>query len=267
MTEESMAKSMARAARVRRSTLKPFVYALAIEQGIIHPLSVLADAPRPFWRIQSGKFDRDFSWSASRQHALARSRTSRPSTRRATFASESLRISATRDVPLPEPELSLWTRAADWAAPEVTMQDLGAALRPLSRQRRLRPLRRTAHDPASTRGLRSFAEASFLTLQMLGKSRGRNELCDAASAAPVFLENGNGRTGFAMPGRSGFSIINCLRFGLQISTARMAPLLDALAAAPFFFQIIGQLGARTGQSRRTLSLRKFERVKICSVSR
>src|SRR5438067_10526483 len=37
-----------RSPRSPGSTLKPFVYALALDQGLIHPLSILADAPRSF---------------------------------------------------------------------------------------------------------------------------------------------------------------------------------------------------------------------------
>ena len=49
-----------RSPRSPGSTLKPFVYALALDQGLIHPLSILADAPRSFGDYNPENFDRDF---------------------------------------------------------------------------------------------------------------------------------------------------------------------------------------------------------------
>src|ERR1700736_6914822 len=49
-----------RSPRSPGSTLKPFVYACALDQGLIHPLSILADAPRSFGDYNPENFDPDF---------------------------------------------------------------------------------------------------------------------------------------------------------------------------------------------------------------
>ena len=56
-----------RALRSPGSTLKPFVYALAIDQGLIHPLSILADAPQSFGDYNPENFDRRISRANSCQ--------------------------------------------------------------------------------------------------------------------------------------------------------------------------------------------------------
>ena len=63
-----------RSPRSPGSTLKPFVYALALQQGLIHPLSILADAPRSFGDYNPENFDREFLGPIRATDALARSR-------------------------------------------------------------------------------------------------------------------------------------------------------------------------------------------------
>lgn len=56
------------------STLKPFIYGLALDQGLIHPLSILYDAPSAFGPYQPENFDGRFAGPISAKDALIRSR-------------------------------------------------------------------------------------------------------------------------------------------------------------------------------------------------
>ncbi len=56
------------------STLKPFIYALAMDQGLIHPLSVLKDAPVAFGPFSPENFEGNFIGPITARDALIRSR-------------------------------------------------------------------------------------------------------------------------------------------------------------------------------------------------
>lgn len=62
------------AARSPGSTLKPFVYALALQQGLIHPASLLRDLPRRFGSFNPENFDRQFAGPLTATEALINSR-------------------------------------------------------------------------------------------------------------------------------------------------------------------------------------------------
>ncbi|MEY0491028.1 peptidoglycan glycosyltransferase PbpC [Proteus terrae] len=55
------------------STLKPFIYALALDEGLIHAESLLQDVPRRFDNYRPGNFDSDFNGAVSASEALSRS--------------------------------------------------------------------------------------------------------------------------------------------------------------------------------------------------
>lgn len=63
-----------RAKRSPGSTLKPFVYGLAFEQGRLHPESLVLDAPESFGAYQPDNIDRDFAGPLTARDALIRSR-------------------------------------------------------------------------------------------------------------------------------------------------------------------------------------------------
>ena len=56
------------------SALKPFIYALAMDQGLIHPGSLLRDAPSSFNGYDPENFDHQFAGPISAHDALIQSR-------------------------------------------------------------------------------------------------------------------------------------------------------------------------------------------------
>lgn len=64
----------ATAKRSPGSTLKPFVYGLALDEGLIHPLSLLKDSPRRFGGFTPQNYDKQFWGPVSATKALIESR-------------------------------------------------------------------------------------------------------------------------------------------------------------------------------------------------
>ena len=64
---------MVRARRSPGSTLKPFLYGMALDEGLIHSESLLSDVPRSFGGYQPGNFQQSFHGPVSVAEALTRS--------------------------------------------------------------------------------------------------------------------------------------------------------------------------------------------------
>ena len=64
---------MTRAPRSPGSTLKPFVYALGFDDGLIHPETLIEDTPAIFGRWQPENFDRQFRGTVTIRRALVES--------------------------------------------------------------------------------------------------------------------------------------------------------------------------------------------------
>jgi penicillin-binding protein 1C len=56
------------------STIKPFIYALALEQGLIHQMTMLKDSPTSFGSYQPDNFDGEFEGPVKARDALIKSR-------------------------------------------------------------------------------------------------------------------------------------------------------------------------------------------------
>ena len=64
---------MVRGVRSPGSTLKPFLYAMALDEGLVHSESLLIDAPQSFAGYQPGNFQASFSGPVSVAEALQKS--------------------------------------------------------------------------------------------------------------------------------------------------------------------------------------------------
>ncbi|MFL6513611.1 MAG: penicillin-binding protein 1C [Chthoniobacterales bacterium] len=234
-----------RSLRSPGSTLKPFVYALAMEQGLIHPSSILPDAPRSFGQYNPENFDRDFLGPIRASDALARSR-NLPAVLLASQLShptlyEFLR---TAGVSLPRPS-GFYGLALPLGGAEVSMQDLVRLYAMLANNGELRPLRRTTSDPLVRHGQRVLSpESSFLTLEML-RNVPRPELncSDGVTDTPVFWKTGTSH-GF----RDAWSVAVFDHYVVAVWVGnfdgRGSPaFVGRTAAGPLLFQIIDSLRA------------------------
>jgi penicillin-binding protein 1C len=149
------------------STLKPFVYALALDQGVLHPRTILRDAPSSFGPFTPENFDGRFYGPIPAEEALVRSRNvpavwvalqlEQPS------LYQFLQSAGVRDL---QPE-SFYGLALPLGGGEMTMEELVGLYAMLANGGLLRPLRvRSAQPP--TPGVRVLSpEAAFVTLDML----------------------------------------------------------------------------------------------------
>jgi penicillin-binding protein 1C len=149
------------------STLKPFVYALALDQGVLHPRTMLRDAPSAFGPYAPENFDGRFNGPIAAGDALTRSRNI-PAVWVATQLRQPtlyqfLASAGIRDLQPAE----FYGLALPLGGGEVTMEELAGLYAMLANGGILRPLRATAAAP-SPDGVRLIsAEAAFVTLDML----------------------------------------------------------------------------------------------------
>jgi penicillin-binding protein 1C len=253
------------------STLKPFVYALALDQGKIHPLTLLKDAPHTFGDYNPENFDREFLGPIRAADALARSRNV-PAVTLASELSHPTFYEFLRDaeVPLPKPA-SYYGLSVPLGGAEVTMQDLVRLYAALANGGRLQPLRRLKQAPRTKNAAHIFTpEAAFLTLDMLGQiPRPGLTSAESARSAPVFWKTGTSH-GF----RDAWSVAVFDHYVLAVwignfDGKRNAAFIGRTAAAPLLFQMIDGLRAfqpsRAEQHLPPPEL-NLKRVEFCSVS-
>lgn len=156
-----------RARRSPGSTLKPFIYALALEEGLIHPLTLLNDSPRSFGGYDPENFDRGFRGPLPAREALRASRNLPAITLAEQLRSPGLygflRKAGVRLAQGPEH----YGLALVLGGAEVSLRELAALYAMLANQGLWQPLRLTLDERREAPRRLLSPEAAHVTLRML----------------------------------------------------------------------------------------------------
>ncbi|QDQ38994.1 penicillin-binding protein 1C [Legionella geestiana] len=149
------------------STLKPFIYALAFDEGLIHPETLLKDVPRRFGAWNPENFDRDFSGPVKAREALV-------SSRNIPAIALANRLKSPGLYGFLEQAGVHFERSASWyglalslGGAEMSMQELVGLYAMLANGGVWRPLRLETSDPLVSGKRLLSAEASFLVEDIL----------------------------------------------------------------------------------------------------
>jgi penicillin-binding protein 1C len=229
------------------STLKPFIYALAMDQGLIHPLSVLKDSPAAFGPFSPENFDGTFIGPVTARDALIRSRNVPAVGLAAKLSQPSLydflkRAGVSRMAGEKHYGLALALGGGD-----VSMEELVTLYGVLANRGVLQPLQyRTRAQPGNaSEGVRLISEeASFMTLDILrANPRPEGTIAGTRASIPVAWKTGTS-WGFRDAWSAGIFGPYVLAVWIGRFDGEGNPAyVGVQAAAPLFFQIVDAIAA------------------------
>lgn len=162
------------------SALKPFIYALAMQQGLIHPHTLLRDGRMAFSSYNPENFDRNFAGPISAQDALYHSRNIPAVSLAQRLATPGLYgFLKEAGVALPHPA-EFYGLSLPLGGGEVSMEELAELYALLASDGGARRLRYFKEPPATDAKPLLTDEARFLTREMLRTREGEPALDDPA---------------------------------------------------------------------------------------
>ena len=231
------------------SALKPFIYALAIDEGLIHPRTMLKDTAIRIAAYNPENFDHDFLGPIDATSALVRSRNV-PAIEVANmlpppglygFLQEGRHPQSSRREFL-RSRARAWRRRSEYGGDGRAVRD--------ARQRRRAPAAGHHRDAAASQSARVrmlSPEASYAVLEMLRKNPRPSDdfsLSQVPSTAAIPWKTG---TSFGSRDAWAVGIVGPYVLGVWIGNFDGTPNANFIgrdAAGPLFFQIVDALRAR-----------------------
>lgn len=259
----------AAAKRSPGSALKPFIYALAFDQGLIHPLSVLKDAPTSFGPYSPENFDGAFVGPITAHDALIRSRNV-PAVALTARLSEPSFYDFLKAAGISQMATEQhYGLALALGGGEVSMEELVNLYAMLANGGVLEAVRHRADQPRNPTLRLLSEEASFMTLDILRD----NPRPDAASASYSAASPVAWKTGTSWGFRDAWSVGVYGPYVLAVWVGNFdgssnPAFVGAQVAAPLFFQLIdavqaAQPGLSTPIRRSPSNLAKID---VCAAS-
>ena len=227
------------------STLKPFIYALGFDQGILHPQTVLRDVPTSFGPFTPENFDGRFLGPVTATEALVRSRNI-PAVYVASKLQNPSFYQFLKDAGISRmADEDYYGLALVLGGGEVSMEELAKLYATLANRGTLAPLRRRADEPRAV-GARMLSDAaSFMVLDMLRQNPRPDDTSIAQPGhLPVYWKTGTS-WGFRDAWTAGIvgPYVIVVWVG-NFDGAGNPAFVGIEAAAPLFFHIVDALQAR-----------------------
>ncbi|MBS0194809.1 MAG: penicillin-binding protein 1C [Proteobacteria bacterium] len=257
---------MVRAWRSPGSTFKPFLYGLALDDGLIHSESLLMDAPQSFGDYRPGNFDTRFSGPVGAAEALRLSLNVPavdlldrvdPVRFYARLANAGVVLKMPRGA---QPNLSMIL-----GGDGVTLEDLVGAYTALHRGGIAGRVRLTPDAPITDRRLLSPGAAWIVTAILDANPRpgSRLDTFDPGNRPPVAWKTGTSygfRDAWAIGGTRRYTV------GVWVGRPDGTPLpgqYGAITALPLFFQVIDSLPRRAGDAAPVPPPASVHQIDIC----
>jgi penicillin-binding protein 1C len=175
------------------SALKPFIYALAVEQGLIHPETVLKDLPSAFGSYEPENFDGGFTGPISARKALVASRNV-PAVYLANALKDRSFYAFLRQAGVAKmASESHYGLALALGGFEVTMLETAKLYAALANGGILREIRYEKSQPIAEGKEILSREAAFIALEMLASAPHTDRIAAESSALPIYWKTGTSR--------------------------------------------------------------------------
>lgn len=251
------------------SALKPFIYALGFDQGVLHPQTVLRDVPTSFGPFAPENFDGRFLGPVTATEALVRSRNI-PAVTVASKLKDPSFYEFLKDAGISRmANADYYGLALVLGGGEVTMQELAKLYAMLANRGVLHALRQRSDD-AQDDGARMLSdESSFMVLDMLRQNpRPDDSSIAQPGGLPVYWKTGTS-WGFRDAWTAGIvgPYVLVVWIGNFDGSGNPA-FVGVEAAAPLFFHIVDALRARDPQMREPARAmpKNLKRVEVCLAS-